>query len=393
MANFLDKDGLSHFWQKIKSWASANFLTKPTGTEGKLLGFTSDNSIGPVDNPVFLVTFTGTTGGKWGWEADKTVAEIGQAVENGCMVFAKVLDGDVFYIPLYSYYSTIVAFATYATPYYLSLILDNSGAVTYDRYNIDAGSISFTDYNHNLDSTDVASAIKEVNEKIDDKVVVVTVSNNVASESSTEIVSLLENGSAVFVQISYTGMPMYLPYLKSTPASVTFSQFIGDRTVQCVITGTSASTNAVYQQAGTVTFSSENMTAENVEEAIEEVNEKCSGGLTIEPFTLTDWWITNGVYQNCYKMGNVVHIELGTGNASFSASGDNPLYITTIPYPLPLDNDFSPVDRMVIGYTGDGNMIAGGWGLSGILTLYGLDDMMFWNISGAFRINFEYRLD
>lgn len=37
------------------------------------------------------------------------------------------------------------------------------------------------------------------------------------------------------------------------------------------------------------------------------------GGVTVEPFIITDDWV-EGCYQNCYRIGNIAHIEISNGN-------------------------------------------------------------------------------
>ena len=37
------------------------------------------------------------------------------------------------------------------------------------------------------------------------------------------------------------------------------------------------------------------------------------GGVAVEPFIITDDWVA-GCYQNCYRIGNIAHIEISNGN-------------------------------------------------------------------------------
>ena len=62
-------------------------LTTPTGTQGQLLGFTADNTVGAVDAPIKWVTFTEQSSGV---TSDSSVVEIEDAVANGEAVFGKV---------------------------------------------------------------------------------------------------------------------------------------------------------------------------------------------------------------------------------------------------------------------------------------------------------------
>ena len=36
------------------------------------------------------------------------------------------------------------------------------------------------------------------------------------------------------------------------------------------------------------------------------------GGVAVEPFIITDDWV-EGCYQNCYRIGNIAHIEISNG--------------------------------------------------------------------------------
>ena len=37
------------------------------------------------------------------------------------------------------------------------------------------------------------------------------------------------------------------------------------------------------------------------------------GGVAVEPFIITDDWVA-GCYQNCYRIGNIAHIEISNGD-------------------------------------------------------------------------------
>ena len=37
------------------------------------------------------------------------------------------------------------------------------------------------------------------------------------------------------------------------------------------------------------------------------------GGVAVEPFTITNDWV-EGCYQNCYRIGNIAHIEISNGD-------------------------------------------------------------------------------
>lgn len=114
-----------------------------------------------------------------------------------------------------------------------------------------------------------------------------------------------------------------------------------------------------------------------------------SGGVSIEPFTLSDSWITTGIEQNCYKIGNVVHIELSAGDAisySFSPS------VITIPADKLPAARYSGV-YLCVGYGADvdGYAICGNFENSRtslVLTDYTGNQLN--NIS-VFHINFEYQ--
>ena len=94
MSNFLDKTGLSYFWNKIKAYVNNNTLPKQTGTAGQLLGFVSDNVVGAVDpSPagtasVLYTTIQENTGGSY--TSSIPYATLWSAYNSGYAVFARL---------------------------------------------------------------------------------------------------------------------------------------------------------------------------------------------------------------------------------------------------------------------------------------------------------------
>lgn len=169
-------------------------LPTQTGTQGQVLGFTADNTVGAMDAPSGLpdggttgqMLYKGESGPEWGdkptmmvhitkeegtgIKSDKTFLEIKEAHENGYYVAANVVEGGIIsqVIPLISIQDNeMAAFGVYNTngvglTVYINSENSTEGSVSYVR----ARNIVFTNGSTGLASDNVQDAIEEVNEKI-----------------------------------------------------------------------------------------------------------------------------------------------------------------------------------------------------------------------------------
>ena len=139
---------------------------KLTGTKGQFVGFTADNVVGAVDAPTgtMIVNVTSSGGSV---TADKTVAEIQEAVDAGYSVIASI-NGLVF-APLFTIQSREVVFATgLSLGGYIDVRYNNPNAVVANELSVPskASDLLFNKGTTGLTATNVQAAIEEVNEKI-----------------------------------------------------------------------------------------------------------------------------------------------------------------------------------------------------------------------------------
>lgn len=137
MAKFLDNTGLSHFWEKIKSYVSSQVgtkLDKPSGQAGQLLGFTAENTVGAVDKPVMRVTISGED--PENLVADKTSSEIAAAHAAGYLVFANVPEDGGFQLAL-GYITDYTAFFSGISNgmiIFIAVYSDNTALMQYSSF-------------------------------------------------------------------------------------------------------------------------------------------------------------------------------------------------------------------------------------------------------------------
>lgn len=174
--------------------ADVGAVPTQAGTQGQVLGFTADNTVGAMDAPSGLpsggttgqMLYQGADGPEWGdkpvmyvnitesgetYSADKTAAEIYEAYQSGYAIFAKTgndQNGSQIYI-----YSVIHSGELYAATFLttwmnMSTVInivnpgDGSGdSVSYNISNLEADNISFTPTS-TLTSDNVQDAIEEV---------------------------------------------------------------------------------------------------------------------------------------------------------------------------------------------------------------------------------------
>lgn len=161
-------------------------LTTPTGTQGQLLGFTADNTVGAVDAPDPLpsggttgqMLYQGDSGPEWGdkpvmyvnitgsegnYQADKTFAEIYEAFQNGSTIFAIY---EMVHIPVYMFAGNAnVIFLLYNGTNCINIVINNQNQVGVEVFKISSSSVSFNPTS-TVTSDNVQDAIEEVNAKI-----------------------------------------------------------------------------------------------------------------------------------------------------------------------------------------------------------------------------------
>lgn len=160
-------------------------LPTQTGTQGQVLGFTANNTVGAMDAPSGLpdggtpgqMLYQGESGAEWGdkpvmyvhitggdnnYTADKTAQEIYQAYQDGYTVFAILLQSYI--IPVFQSMPDKVLFCTvYANRPFIVMIYGATVTVQIDI--MSAGGISFTPTS-TITSDNVQDAIEEVNDKV-----------------------------------------------------------------------------------------------------------------------------------------------------------------------------------------------------------------------------------
>ena len=148
---------------------------KLTGSQGQFVGFTADNVVGAVDAPAgtMIVNVTESGGSV---TADKTVAEIQEAVSKGMTVIACV--NDMLYMPLVKIQDGVVAFTVVTEDgEFVGAYYSDSATVTAGNVQIPfkASKLPFDKLGTGLNSGNVQAAIEEVNEKIPAKPIYRTV--------------------------------------------------------------------------------------------------------------------------------------------------------------------------------------------------------------------------
>lgn len=139
---------------------------KLTGSKGQFVGFTANNVVGAVDAPAgtMIVNVTESGGSV---TADKTVAEIQEAVSKGMTVIACV--NDMLYMPLVKIQDGVVAFTVVTEDgEFVGAYYSDSATVTAGNVQIPfkASKLPFDKLGTGLNSGNVQAAIEEVNEKI-----------------------------------------------------------------------------------------------------------------------------------------------------------------------------------------------------------------------------------
>lgn len=158
---------------------------KLTGSQGQFVGFTADNVVGAVNAPAGTMIVNVTTTGEL-VTADKTVAEIHEAVSKGATVVA-FLNSEL-YFQLGAIYGSSVVFisTTLQNKALISLTWSDPSAVVPNSVEIPtkASDLSFAKAGTGLNSGNVQDAIEEVNEKIPAKPIYRTVTLTASGWSS-----------------------------------------------------------------------------------------------------------------------------------------------------------------------------------------------------------------
>lgn len=167
-------------------------LPTQTGTQGQVLGFTADNTVGAMDAPSGLpdggttgqMLYQGESGAEWGdkpvmyvhitgdddsgYQADKTFAEIQKALNDGYAVFACIPDdsGTIIMTLNYNIENSAVQFVYAVGSAFHGVFIQSNESVLFQNVVPPAHSISFTPGTTGLTSTNVQDAIEEVNNKI-----------------------------------------------------------------------------------------------------------------------------------------------------------------------------------------------------------------------------------
>ena len=118
-----------------------------------------------------------------------------------------------------------------------------------------------------------------------------------------------------------------------------------------------------------------------------ELTTPSGGGVAVEPFTITDDWVAD-CYQNCYRIGNIAHIEISNGDIVKKIN----IGSITLPDPIKIDQG-KRGHYICVGYTSD-NDIAGIIGLfhqmhGKRIDLYDSTQNPISGI-GVFQINFSF---
>lgn len=113
------------------------------------------------------------------------------------------------------------------------------------------------------------------------------------------------------------------------------------------------------------------------------------GGVTVEPFIITDDWVA-GCYQNCYRIGNIAHIEISNGDMTQKYD------LGTITFPDSIKADQNePNSYICIGHVADNDILAIVGSFSPMtgnsIDLYDHRQTQLFGIS-VFQINFSFRI-
>ena len=164
--NFLDKTGLSYFWEKIKTWVNeklANKLDKPSGgTAGQILEKTADGSKW-ADKPVMYVTVTNNGGT---FSSDKFFSDIYDAYQNGANIIA--IYGNTFY-PLRQIISEVAEFSITRIGSSLAeciyITINSGGDIEVHSGKANGTNVAFSPTSE-IESDTVQGAIEEVDAKV-----------------------------------------------------------------------------------------------------------------------------------------------------------------------------------------------------------------------------------
>ena len=187
-------------------WSDPSSGLPSGGTPGQML-YQGESGAEWGDKPVMYVTITGDE--ESGYQADKTAAEISQAVQNGYSVFAIVYMNDAnLIVPVAQTNSLsgadLCVFSAQLLRVNVFIQIVTGGNTTVVVGNIGAGSISFTPGTTGLTADNVQDAIEEVNEKIPSAPKSVTVTlpaSGWSSNTQTVTVSgVLANETAQLIQ-------------------------------------------------------------------------------------------------------------------------------------------------------------------------------------------------
>lgn len=147
------------------------------GTPGQML---YQGESGPEwgDRPVMYVHVTSDSSSLTGYASDKTVEEIYQAYQDGCVVLANVVD-EMIVVPLFQAYSVgtgiyVAIFTGFNLVGMVSVMFSSEGQVVVQIEKISSDSVTFTPGTTGLTADNVQEAIEEVNAKATPKSVTVT---------------------------------------------------------------------------------------------------------------------------------------------------------------------------------------------------------------------------
>ena len=276
-------------------------LAKLTGQQGQFVGFTADNVVGAMDAPkgLMIVNITGTESS---CTTDKTSDEIKAAVADGYWVFANVFGK--YLIPLTSLESYGMFSAVIGTNFSVRVAYRGQNTVEYVAMElpVNASGLNFNNSETSLTSWNVQDAIEEVNAKSlptggtpgqmlyqgesgaewgDKPVMYVTVTSSgdsvTADKTVAEIQEAVSNGTTV---IACLNGELYFQLGAIYDGSVAFISTSQDKALTSLTWSDPSSvvpnsieiptkaSNLSFAKAGT------GLNSENVQDAIEEVNEK-----------------------------------------------------------------------------------------------------------------------
>ena len=299
------------------------------GTQGQML-YQGEGGVEWGDKPVMYVNITGDDIS--GYQADKTAQELYEAYEAGFAVFARLLvDGSYTQIGLYAAghvgnFYTMSFYETYGVSSFMATIKnEGSGeSVTFSTSGIDASDIPFASGTTGLTSDNVQDAIEEVAGKTSGTSVMrVNITGDESSgytsdKTAEEIYSAVGNGYSVFAMISQAGFSLESIPLSSAvhlpdtgPSSggytATFISTGVSPYKKVYISGSSVTVSTVNESAANITFAStSDITSDNVQDAIEEVQGNIPTDATAIPFTPASSIASNNVQDAIEEVqGNI----------------------------------------------------------------------------------------